>query len=102
MALPRRVNGRLEQRRVRSEGWRVFFVYCLESESHFGEQYIGFSEDLRRRLGEHNNGSNPSTQAGRPWKLRGYVAFDEKAPALEFERYLKTGSGHAFRKKRLW
>ena len=65
-------------------------------------RYVGFTEDLRQRVIDHNRGCNPSTTSFKPWKLRGYLAFDVKAHALEFERYLKTGSGHAFRKKHLW
>ena len=80
----------------------MFYVYCIESESLHGHDYIGFSENLRQRIADHNNGCNRSTAVGRPWKLKGYVAFASKLAAFNFERYLKTGSGHAFRKKRLW
>ncbi len=80
----------------------MFYVYCIESRPHPGQLYLGFTGDLRRRLRDHNDGCNLSTLSGRPWKLRGYIAFDNKAAALAFERYLKTGSGHAFRRKRLW
>jgi hypothetical protein len=31
-----------------------------------------------------------------------YLAFSTKTQALSFERYLKSGSGHAFSRKRLW
>jgi putative endonuclease len=31
-----------------------------------------------------------------------YVAFSDIEKARAFERYLKSGSGHAFAKKRLW
>jgi putative endonuclease len=80
----------------------VFYVYCLESTSHPEQRYTGFTEDLRQRLHDHNRGCNASTSKFRPWRLEGYVAFDSKFAALAFERYLKTGSGHAFRRKRLW
>jgi predicted GIY-YIG superfamily endonuclease len=80
----------------------MFYVYCIESLSLPGQQYTGFTGDLRQRVADHNDGCNPSTAPGRPWSLKGYVAFDNKPAALDFERYLKTGSGHAFRKKRLW
>ena len=66
------------------------------------KRYVGFTEDFRQRLRDHNNGCNPATFTGRPWRIKGYVAFDNKVSALAFELYLKTGSGHAFAKKRLW
>lgn len=31
-----------------------------------------------------------------PWHLVTYVAFSDQAKATAFERYLKSGSGHAF------
>jgi predicted GIY-YIG superfamily endonuclease len=80
----------------------VYYVYCIESLADRSRRYVGFTENLGQRIIDHNRGCNPSTAPFKPWKLRGYLAFDTKAQALEFERYLKTGSGHAFRKKRLW
>jgi hypothetical protein len=38
----------------------------------------------------------------RPWRLQSYLAFSSKLQALAFERYIKSGSGHAFANKRLW
>jgi putative endonuclease len=37
-----------------------------------------------------------------PWRLVTYVAFSDEQKAESFERYLKSGSGHAFVRKRLW
>jgi predicted GIY-YIG superfamily endonuclease len=67
-----------------------------------GERYVGFTEDLKQRIADHNTGKNPSTAKHRPWKLNTYLAFSTKAQAMGFERYLKSGSGHAFARKRLW
>ena len=80
----------------------MYYVYCIESEVATNRRYVGFTEDLRQRVIDHKRGCNPSTAPFKPWKLRGYLAFDEKAQAMDFEHYLKIGSGHAFRKKRLW
>jgi len=80
----------------------MHYVYLLQSVSVPGMSYVGYSDDLRRRLGAHNSGRNASTAAARPWRLQTYVAFSTKAHALAFERYLKSGSGHAFARKRLW
>jgi putative endonuclease len=38
----------------------------------------------------------------KPWRLVTYVAFSDEQKAAEFERYLKSGSGHAFANRRLW
>lgn len=80
----------------------MHYVYLLESDAHPRRRYVGYSDDLRRRVLEHNAGKNASTAAYGPWRLRTYVAFSTKSRALGFERYLKSGSGHAFACKRLW
>jgi hypothetical protein len=36
-----------------------------------------------------------------PGQLKTYVAFSDRAQALAFEKYLKSGSGRVFAKKRL-
>jgi putative endonuclease len=46
--------------------------------------------------------SLPHTSKYAPWKLVTYVAFSDRQKAEAFEHYLKSGSGHAFAKKRLW
>lgn len=80
----------------------MHYVYLIESEAAPGKRYTGYTEDLRQRLADHNAGKNVSTAPFRPWRLRTYLAFSTKAQALAFERYLKSGSGHAFARKRLW
>ncbi|MBM3852497.1 MAG: GIY-YIG nuclease family protein [Verrucomicrobia bacterium] len=80
----------------------MHYVYLLESESTPNKRYTGYTENLRQRVADHNAGKNVSTARFRPWQLRTYLAFSSKPRALAFERYLKSGSGHAFAKKRLW
>jgi putative endonuclease len=76
------------------------YVYILESldSKHF---YIGITSDLRARLAKHNAGEVPHTSKYGPWRIRTYVAFSDEALAIAFEKYLKSGSGRAFAKKRL-
>jgi predicted GIY-YIG superfamily endonuclease len=80
----------------------VHYVYLLESTAVPGERYIGLTNDLRSRLSEHNAGKSSHTAKFRPWRLVTYIAFSSRRSAEEFERYLKSGSGHAFARKRLW
>jgi putative endonuclease len=76
------------------------YVYILESldSKHF---YVGITSDLRARLAKHNAGEVPHTSKFGPWRVRTYVAFRHEALAIAFEKYLKSGSGRAFAKKRL-
>lgn len=78
------------------------YVYLIESLSVQGQRYVGTTADLKQRLEEHNAGKSSHTSKFRPWRLTTYIAFTEHAKAEAFERYLKSGSGHAFAKKRLW
>jgi hypothetical protein len=43
-----------------------------------------------------NNGQNASTARWRPWFIDTCIEFRTEAMALRFEKYLKSGSGHAF------
>lgn len=58
-------------------------------------------EDLKKRLGQHNEGLSRATKSHCPWTLLFYAAFRDKRLAEDFERYLKSGSGKAFAYKRL-
>jgi predicted GIY-YIG superfamily endonuclease len=77
-------------------------VYLLQSLSAPSERYIGRTSDLRRRLDEHNAGKSPHTSKFKPWRVETYVAFSDESKATAFKRYLKSGSGHAFARKRFW
>lgn len=80
----------------------MFYVYLIESLSARGQRYVGMSADLKQRLQEHNSGKSSHTSKFKPWRLTTYVAFSDRAKAESFERYLKSGSGHAFAGRRLW
>ncbi len=80
----------------------MHYVYLLQSLSHPNERYVGCTVDLRRRLKRHNAGASSHTSKFVPWRLVTYVAFSEREKAEEFERYLKSGSGHAFARRHLW
>jgi predicted GIY-YIG superfamily endonuclease len=80
---------------------QFFYVYLLQSESSPDHYYTGFTENLAHRLDEHNDGKLPNTARFRPWHIKSAHAFRDKDCALAFEKYLKSGSGRAFAKKRL-
>src|SRR5215471_2788039 len=84
------------------EGGRVYYKYFIESLSAQGEHYVGMTRDLKQRLRAHNQGKSSHTTKFSPWKLITYVAFSDRAKAEAFERYLKSGSRHAFARKHLW
>jgi putative endonuclease len=79
----------------------MFFVYILESIEQPERHYIGITEDLKARFRKHNAGAVPHTSKFRPWRLKTYIGLSDRERAFALERYLKSGSGRAFAKKRL-
>ena len=80
---------------------KFFCVYMLLSDTDGEPFYVGFTEDLQARLKVHNAGQVPHTSKFLPWRIKTAIAFTDRERAIEFERYLKSGSGRAFAKKRL-
>jgi predicted GIY-YIG superfamily endonuclease len=76
----------------------MFYVYILQSQKD-KSYYTGMTQDLKQRLSDHNSGSAKYSSSKRPYTLVWYSAFLDKTKALQFERYLKSGSGFAFRNK---
>ena len=71
-------------------------------ETEFWTDYVGITDDPKRRLVEHNTGESPSTWKYRPWKLVWYCWFRNAKVAQRFEEYLKSGSGRTFSKRHLY
>lgn len=82
--------------------FQMTYVYLLQSKRFPKHRYVGKTNDLERRIPEHNAGKCASTQPYRPWELVVAIAFTNRHRALEFERYLKSGSGHAFANRHFW
>ena len=78
----------------------MYFVYILKSLKG-SSYYVGFSTDPERRLKEHNRGIVGSTKSKQPYVKVWSCVFEDKMRALAFEKYLKSGSGIAFYRKRL-
>lgn len=79
----------------------MYYVYIIQSIPFPKQLYTGFSVNLRKRLIDHNDGKSYHTNKFKPWKLLYYCAFSTQQKALDFEKYLKSASGIAFRNKRL-
>lgn len=77
------------------------FVYVLRSQTDPARYYTGLTSDLLARLAAHNAGLCTHTATGRPWQIDVAVEFSDEERAVRFERYLKSGSGCAFAKRRL-
>jgi predicted GIY-YIG superfamily endonuclease len=80
----------------------MYYVYLLRSVKQPDQTYVGLTADLKKRLQKHNYGEVPHTSKYKQWDLVSYAAFNSRKQAAEFEAYLKSGSGRAFAKRRLW
>jgi prepilin-type N-terminal cleavage/methylation domain-containing protein len=80
----------------------MFYTYVLQSIDRPSELYVGSTNDLKRRLPEHNSGKVFSTKRYMPWKLVYYEAYEEEKFARLREKRLKH-NGNAMRelKKRI-
>ncbi|MBI4088595.1 GIY-YIG nuclease family protein [Candidatus Kaiserbacteria bacterium] len=77
----------------------MYYVYLLQDER--GELYVGYSSDLKKRIQDHTYKKVTTTKIYKGPLLIWYCAFKNKKAALDFEKYLKVGSGHAFARKHL-
>ncbi|MBP6931719.1 MAG: GIY-YIG nuclease family protein [Candidatus Pacebacteria bacterium] len=78
----------------------MYYTYIIQSEKD-NTYYYGHTDDLKKRLLEHNSGYSEYTSSKIPYHLVWYGAFLKKEKAISFEKYLKSSSGHAFANKRL-
>src|SRR3989344_4463672 len=83
--------------------YHFFYVYILESMRLPSKLYIGLTNNLRKRLIEHNIGKSTYTKSFTPWKLVYYEAFSDARAARARELSLKN-NGNPMRelKKRVF
>jgi putative endonuclease len=72
-----------------------FYVYVLESLKD-KNRYIGYTNNLKRRLEEHKKGLSFSTKYRLPFKLIYFEGCINEEDAKRRERYLKTTQGRRF------
>lgn len=78
----------------------MYFVYLLYSlkDSNF---YIGYTENLEKRIAAHMMGNIKATKNRLPVQLIYYEAYLDKQDAKGREKFLKGGSGHTYLHKQL-
>ena len=76
----------------------IFYVYILKS-SKDGRHYIGYTNDLERRINDHNRGKSRSVKKRGPFEVIYKETFNSKAEAVARERQIKNyKGGNAFKK----
>ena len=77
-----------------------WYIYVIKSEKD-KNWYTGYTNDLNRRLLEHNTGKTFSTKSRLPFKLIYSEACLNQEDAKAREKYLKSGIGKRYIKNRL-
>ena len=78
----------------------MFYTYVLLSEKD-DRFYMGFTNDLKKRIDEHKKGLVVSTANRQPLKLVYYEACLNDYDAIKREKYFKSGFGRRFLRNRI-
>jgi putative endonuclease len=77
------------------------YIYVLSSTKDKSKLYIGLTQNLVKRVNEHNRKHTFSTRPYAPWKVIHYEAYIHKQDAIRREKYLKTNQGSRLLKRML-
>ena len=78
----------------------MWYTYLLKSKKN-GDWYTGVTNNLRKRLWQHNNGKSSYTKSRGPYTLLYYEACYNEDDARAREKYLKSGMGKQYLKNRI-
>ena len=65
-----------------------FHVYIIQSQKD-GSYYVGSTQDLKERIGRHNQGRSTYTRSKCPWELVYYEEHADRSSAIKREREIK-------------
>ena len=77
----------------------TYWVYVLELMD--GRRYTGHTNNLERRLQEHQTGRSPFTRKTQMKRLLYFEQYDTRSEAMKREKFLKSGNGRAWLQQRL-
>ena len=67
----------------------TFYVYMLKSLSGRSVTYVGYTNNLKKRINLHNNNKGAKFTRGRKWKLIYKEKLNSKKEAISREYYIK-------------
>ena len=68
----------------------LFYVYLIISEKYKKfKTYVGYTNNLKKRLNKHNSNKGAKSTRGRIWKVIFKKKFVTKKLALKYEYFLK-------------
>jgi putative endonuclease len=75
----------------------MLYVYAIQSLKD-GRIYVGLTQNIDKRILQHNKGATFSTKPFKPWKLIYSEVLPDRICARKREKYLKSGVGKEFLK----
>ena len=75
----------------------MYFVYAIKS-LHRNYIYVGLTDNIQRRISQHNNGESKTTRPYRPFVLIYSEQLKTRMDARKREKYFKSGIGKEFLK----
>ena len=81
-----------------------YYVYMLKSKSIKSTTYVGYTNNLRKRILLHNSGKGAKFTRGRKWVLIYKEKFKSKKEAISREYYIKKNRSlrNKLKNKHLW
>lgn len=77
----------------------MIYIYIIKS-CKDGRFYVGMTQNIDKRINEHNSGRTKSTKGYVPWKLFFFEIFPDRKSARAREKYLKSGFGKQWIKEK--
>jgi putative endonuclease len=72
--------------------YSVYIIQSLSDESY----YIGYTNNLDKRLSQHNSAKSGYTSVKKPWILKYSESFIDKSEAIKREHFLKNQKNRGF------
>lgn len=91
-------SSRVEAGRTTDFVQNMYTVYVLKSKIA-RKSYVGITDDLERRVKEHNNGKSFYTKRFTPWEVIHTEKCETRQEARKREKYLKSAAGRSFLKQ---
>ena len=76
----------------------IFYVYVLKSLKD-GTYYYGSTNNIDKRLEEHNKGKMRYTKGRMPWKLHYFEQYPSRSEAMKREQFFKSIGGYVYLKE---
>ncbi len=73
----------------------MYYVYAIKSEFK-NYIYVGITDNIKRRIGEHNKGYSKTTKPYKPFKTILIEMLPNRIEARKREKFLKSGFGKEY------